>query len=129
MQYHGGYCLTQLCLWIGILADPIKNKNDCMSMVVLGICVSIAMKSAKILVQIDAQKAKVWSEELMQCEVAGECHPAQGAKIAGRFSFSSSRTSDRTGRTYVRAFYVQAAAPCSGVTPMMAMNIRWWLEY
>ena len=62
VKYQGGCCLTTICLWLGIMVDPTKSADDCMSMVVLGIAVTIAMQSAKIKVQIDEQKANMWRE-------------------------------------------------------------------
>ena len=107
----------------------MKNADDCMQMVVLGVCFTIVVESAKLLIQLDEQKAERWAKELMEYEKQGDLPQSIASKFAGRLSFAASGTSDRTGRTYIKAFYAQAAAPCTGITPMMAMSLRWWLGY
>ena len=125
--YTGGRrILSRVGRLLGTFCDEAKTADDMVSMVVLGICTTIALESAKILVQVDEGKAERWRQELEESWDQGIMQAALASKFAGRFSFCSSGTSSRTGRTYVRAFCAQANAPCERISPWLGIAMKWW---
>ena len=129
VRLTGGLILSEMCALIGTTVDAAQSADELMSMVVLGICTSIALSSSRLLVQVDASKAERWKKELEEQWAMGILPAAMASKFAGRFSFCSSGVSSRCGRTYVRAFYAQANAPCEEISPWLSLAMKWWHSF
>ena len=58
VRLTGGRILSAMGQLLGVFCDEKKSADDMVSMVVLGICTTVMMASAKIHVQIDEERQR-----------------------------------------------------------------------
>ena len=71
MKCTGGFWLTQIGRWICVSLDSMKSSDECMEMAVVCVSITIIVASAKSFIQLDKQKADLWSKELPKYDKLG----------------------------------------------------------